>query len=252
MIAEAGGATARQARAAPGVSLLDVACGDGNVAIPAAHAGATVTALDLTPEMLDAGRVRAARERVDIRWVLGDAEELPFDEASFDAVTSNFGAVFAPRHRVVATELARVCRPDGRIVFTAWAPDGFNERLAEIIKPYLPQPPTPEPPVLWADPAHAHACFEGTDVELSFERDSLRARVASVQATVELMTNSFGPLVLARERLTQQGRWEELLAAITAECDRWAKAVADGIQIDMDYVVIIGRKHIHQPSSGQK
>lgn len=249
VIAEAGNATALRAGAAAGVRLLDVACGDGNVAIPAARAGAAVTALDLTPELLDAGRVRGAAERVDISWVLGDAEELPFGEASFDAVTSNFGAVFAPRHAVVATELARVCRPGGRIVITAWAPDGFNERVAEIAKSYLPQPPVPEPPVLWADPAHARACFQSADVELSFERDSIRARAASVQALVGLMARSFGPLVLARERLIQQGRWEELLAAITAECDRWAKAVADGILIDMDYVVITGRKHINQPSS---
>jgi hypothetical protein len=136
-------------------------------------------------------------------------------------------------------------------VITAWAPDGFNERVAEIGKSYLPQPPVPEPPVLWADPAHVRACFDGTDVELSFEGDSIRARVASVQALVGLMARSFGPFVLGRERLTQHGRWEELLAAITAECDRWAKAVADGIQIDVDYVVITGRKHINQPSSDQ-
>jgi len=249
VIAEAGSATARRAGAARGVRLLDVACGDGNVAIPAARAGATVTALDLTPELVTAGRIRAAAERVDISWVLGDAEELPFDAAGFDAVTSNFGAIFAPRHAVVASELARVCTPGGRIVITAWAPDGFNERVAEIAQSYLPQPPVPEPPMLWADPAHARACFDGTDVELSFQRDSIRARFASAQAMVGLMARSFGPLVLAREHLTQQGRWEELLAAITAECDRWAKPVPDGIQIDMDYLVIIGQKHINQPSS---
>jgi SAM-dependent methyltransferase len=251
VIAEAGDATARRAGAASGVRLLDVACGDGNVAIPAARAGARVTALDLTPELLDAGRVRAATEGVNISWVQGDAEELPFGEASFDAVTSNFGAVFAPRHAVVASELARVCRPGGRIVITAWVPDGFNERVAQIAMAYLPQPPITDPPVRWADPAHARACFQSTDVELSFQRDSIRARVASVQAIVALMARSFGPLALARERLTQQGRWAQLLAAITAECDRWAKPVADGIQIDMDYVAITGQRHTKQPTSEQ-
>lgn len=114
--------------------LLDVGCGDGNVTIPAARAAASVTALDLTRELLDAGRARARREGVSIDWILGDAEELPLEDESFDAVTSNFGAILAPRHRV-AVELARVCRPRGTIVLTVWAPDGFNERLAKIGAP---------------------------------------------------------------------------------------------------------------------
>jgi 2-polyprenyl-3-methyl-5-hydroxy-6-metoxy-1,4-benzoquinol methylase len=111
MHADAGVATATRAGAGPGVRLLDVAAGDGNDAIPAARAGARVTALDLTPKMLEHGRTRAASDSVTIEWVLGDAEELPFAEESFDTVASNFRAIFAPRHELVPAELAPVCRP---------------------------------------------------------------------------------------------------------------------------------------------
>ncbi len=242
MHADAGLATAKRADAGPGVRLLDVACGDGNVAIPAALAGASVTALDLTPELLEAGRPRAAREAATIEWVLGDAEELPFADGSFDAVTSNFGAIYAPCHAVAAAELARVCRPGGRIVLTVWAPDGYNSRLSEVGSAYVPPPPMPEPPSSWADPEHVRACFEGTEVELSFERDVARARFPSIEDAVELMARSFGPVVLARERLIQEGRWEEARAAVTVEHERWAEPVDGGIEIPMEYVVIVGRK----------
>lgn len=250
MIADAGAASARRAGAARGVRLLDVACGDGNVAIPAARAGASVTALDLTPELLAAGRERAAREGVSIDWLLGDVEELPFDDESFDAVASNFGAIYAPRHAVAARELARVCRPGGTIVMTAWAPGGFNARLAEIGARYIPAPPFPEPPSLWADPEHAQECFEGTNIDVGFERDTARARFPSVRESVELMGRSYGPAVLARERLIEEGNWEPLRTEIAAEHERWATPVADGVQIDMDYVVITGHKRAERPLTG--
>ncbi len=250
MIADAGAASARRAGAAPGLRLLDVACGDGNVAILAARAGASVTALDLTPELLAAGRERAARDGVSIDWLLGDVEELPFDDESFDAVTSNFGAIYAPRHAVAARELARVCRPGGTIVMTVWAPDGFNARLAEIGARYIPPPPFPEPPSLWADPEHARACFEGAGIDVGFDRDTAHARFPSVRAAVELMGRSYGPAVLARERLIEEGNWEPLRAEIAAEHERWARPVADGVQIDMDYIVITGRKRAERPLNG--
>ncbi len=165
-------------------------------------------------------------------------------------VASNFGAVFAPRHAVVASELARVCRPDGTIVLTTWTRDRFNERLAEVGQPYLPQPPIPEPSVLWADPEHARACFADTGVELAFERDVARPWFQSVHAVVEVMGSAFGPVVLARQRLVEQGRWDELQAAVTREFERWAKPAAGGIEIDMDYVVIIGRKPARRSVTG--
>jgi SAM-dependent methyltransferase len=235
MHADSGIATARRAGAGPGVRLLDVACGDGNVAIPAARAGASVIALDLTQRMLEHGRARAARENVAIEWVLGDAEELPFADERFDAVTSNFGAVFAPRHAVVAAELARVCRPGDRIVMTAWAPDGFNERLAAVAGAYLPQPEVRQPAVLWADEQHACECFAPTGVKLRFERHVARARLRSVEHALEVGEHAFGPVVLARERLIAEGVWDELRAAVGAE-----------------YMAITGQKPGHSTLGGER
>src|SRR5271169_3218973 len=119
-IAQVGELVAERADPQPGQDLLDVATGSGNVAIPAALAGASVTGLDLTPELLEVARRRAGEEGVDVLWIEGDAEELPFESGSFDCVTSCFGVIFAPRHARAASELTRVARPGARVGFTAW------------------------------------------------------------------------------------------------------------------------------------
>src|SRR5918996_3078861 len=113
----------------PGMSALDVACGSGNAAIPAARAGARVTALDLVPKLLEQGRAKAEAAGIEIEWVEGDAEQLPFEDGSFDRVLSTFGHMFAPRHQRVADEMARVCRQGGAIVTATWTPQGVNGRL---------------------------------------------------------------------------------------------------------------------------
>lgn len=108
----------------PGEDVLDVACGPGNAAIPAAVAGARVTGVDLTPELFEPGRKLAAEAGVQVEWVEGDAEALPVDDASVDVVLSTFGAMFAPRHDVTAREIARVLRPGGRLGLCNWTPEG--------------------------------------------------------------------------------------------------------------------------------
>src|SRR5688572_27185400 len=112
---------AERAGVGPGAELLDIATGTGNVALEAAQRGATVTGLDLTPGLLETARERAAAAGLDIAWVTGDAEALPFQDGSFDAATSTFGLMFAPRHAVAARELTRVLRPGGRFVLSTWA-----------------------------------------------------------------------------------------------------------------------------------
>ena len=104
--------------------VLDVACGSGNATIPAAKTGARTTGLDITPELLEAGKKAAAEAGVEIEWIVGDAQDLPFDDASFDVVISVFGCMFAPDHRRTAEELARVLKPGGRMVVAAWRPEG--------------------------------------------------------------------------------------------------------------------------------
>ena len=138
-----------------GNNVLDVACGSGNAAIPAALRGARVTACDLTPSLLEAGRRAAAVRGVEISWREGDAESLPFDDAEFDVVMSCVGVMFAPHHQASADELLRVCRPGGTIGLVSWTPGGFVGEMFSTMKPYTPPPPPgAQAPPLWGDEAH--------------------------------------------------------------------------------------------------
>ena len=140
---------------APGDRVLDVAAGAGNAAIPAAKAGATVVASDLTPELFEAGRRQAAEAGAELEWREADAEDLPFGDGEFDVVLSTIGVMFAPHHQVAADELLRVCRPGGRIGVLSWTPQGFVGQMLAAMRPYVPAPPPgAEPPPLWGDEAH--------------------------------------------------------------------------------------------------
>src|SRR5882757_6125504 len=125
----------------PGMKVLDVACGTGNVTLPVARAGATVTGVDIAPNLLEQARVRAAKEGLKIQFDEGDAESLPYPDASFDIVLSMFGAMFAPRPEVVAAELLRVCRPGGLIAMGNWTPTGFVGQMFKITSRHAPPPP---------------------------------------------------------------------------------------------------------------
>ena len=145
--------------------VLDVACGNGNATIPAAKTGATTTGLDLTPELLEAGREAAAEAGVEIDWVEGDAQDMPFDDASFDVVTSVFGCMFAPDQRRAAAEIARVLRPGGRMVVCAWTPEGNMGKMFMTVAAHRPPPPEGfQPPVLWGNEEHVRELFDGTGV----------------------------------------------------------------------------------------
>src|SRR5215212_9801017 len=158
----------------PGMRVLDVGAGTGNAAIPAAQAGAEVTASDLTPELLQAGRARADAQGARLDWVEADAERLPFADASFDVVMSSIGAMFAPHHQEVADELVRVCRPGGTIGLLSWTPEGMIGALFRTMGPFAPPPPPgAQPPPLWGSEDHLSGLF-GDRVEWrTHERDDL-------------------------------------------------------------------------------
>ncbi len=197
-IADAGRALVESAGIEPGMEVLDVACGTGNASIPAAKLAARVTGLDLSPGLLSLARELGADGMVEVDWVEGDAQALPFPDASFDRVISCFGHMFAPDHARTAAELLRVCRPGGRVAIACWAPDGnIGGMFTAMSELGPPPPPGSESPLLWGTEEHVRELLGG-DVE--FERRSVEWREASVESYVEFMTTSFGPLIEAREQ----------------------------------------------------
>jgi SAM-dependent methyltransferase len=143
----------KRAGVSSGQRVLDVACGTGVVSVTAARLGARVTGLDLTPELLERARENARIAGVDIDWHEGDAEKLPFGDAAFDFVLSEFGHIFAPRPEVALGEMLRVLKPGGTIAFSTWPPELFVGRMFALTASYLPPPPPGvAPPPLWGDP----------------------------------------------------------------------------------------------------
>jgi len=136
---------------APGSRVLDVACGSGNLAIPAGRAGANVTGVDIATNLVEQARERAKSEGLKIQFDEGDAEQLPYDDASFDSVITMFGAMFAPRPELAASELTRVCKPGGRIAMANWTPGGFAGQMFKINAKHVAPPPNMPSPVKWGD-----------------------------------------------------------------------------------------------------
>jgi SAM-dependent methyltransferase len=227
----------------PGQDVLDVATGTGNIAIPAAAAGANVVGLDLAPELLATARRRAEEEGVDVEWVEGDAEDLPFDDESFDLVLSAFGVQFAPRHEITARELARVCRAGGTIGLVNWTPEGQVGELFKVLAGYLPPlPDYASPPPRWGDEEHVRRLFADTRVELEFARGHNPWRFDSPEHYVVFMETHYGPLVKARARLTDEGRWDACRDEILAMVRRRNEVSDGGLLMQAEYLVAIGRK----------
>jgi SAM-dependent methyltransferase len=226
----------------PGLDVLDVAAGTGNIALRAAQAGAQVVGLDLTPELFTVARRRAAQLNVTVDWVEGDAEDLPFEDSSFDRVLSVFGVQFAPRHEIVARELARVCRPGGQIGVVNWTPEGLIGELFAIMGRYLPKPPDyASPPPLWGSEAHVRELL-GDAVELEFTRGLNPWRFVSAEHWVAFMESHYGPTLKARERLTGEGRWEQCRREIVAMAERRNEATDGSLVMYAEYLVAVGRK----------
>jgi len=197
--------------AGPGVELLDVATGSGNVALAAAKAGAKVTGLDLTPKLLDVARGRASAAGLEVEFVEGDAEELPFEQNSFDRVTSCFGVMFAPRQPVAAAELVRVARPGATIGVAAWTPEGFVGASFKTSMGYMPPMPAElKPAVMWGNEQHVRSLFADSGAEVSCERRTVTFSGPNAEAWFADDERMLGPAVMAKAALEPQGRYDEL------------------------------------------
>ena len=223
-----------------GMDVLDVATGTGNAAIPAVQRGARVTGLDLVPELLDVARERAADVGLEVDWVEGDAEELPFKGAQFDRVLSTFGHMFAPRHERVAGELIRVCRPGGAIGFCCWTPEGVGGQLLTTVATYAPPPPVfATPPSRWGSEEHVRKILGDNVSSLEFERHTITFREESAGAWVDLIAESAGPLIRARRTLGEE--WPALRAQLVKLFEE-ANAADDGtLRFEQEYLLTIAR-----------
>jgi SAM-dependent methyltransferase len=241
-IADVGPIAVEKAGVSSGDTVLDVACGAGNATIPAAKTGADVTGLDLTPELLDAGRAAAKEAGVEIEWVEGDAEQLPFEDGSFDAVLSVFGSMFAPDHAVAAAEMARVLKPGGRLAVCSWTPEGNIGKFFTTTASHMPPPPEGfQPPVLWGNEDHIREIFEGTDIDLAFERETVDFGGESPEEFLADFENKLPPMVAAKTMLEPAGKWDALRADLLKLYEE-GNTSKDGYRSPGEYLVTKGTK----------
>jgi SAM-dependent methyltransferase len=226
-----------------GWRVLDVATGSGNAALAAARRGCEAVGVDYVPALLERGRLRAEAEHLDVDFVEGDAENLPFPDASFGAATSIYGAMFAPDHRLAAAELARVCRPGGRIALASWTPDGFIGKTFQVFSRYLPPPAGLEPPVRWGDEAYLESLFAGIAASMTSHRRTAIFRFRSAEENVDFFRTYYGPTLRAFDSLDPDRRQalRHDLIALAREYDR--NGGTGPVAIGADYLeTVIVRK----------
>jgi len=227
-----------------GMRVLDIAAGTGNASLPAAQRGADVTASDLTPELLEAGRQRAEAEGLSLQWAEADAENLPFEDESYDVVMSSIGAMFAPHHQDVADELARVCRPNGTIGLMCWTPEGMIGALFRTMGPFAPPPPPgAQPPPLWGSEEHVQELF-GDRVDFGvLKRDMLEITAFKRPGDYgEHFKEKYGPTIVAQGNARKSGREAEFDDALTRFCDEWNLGTAEAARFEQEYLLAVGTR----------
>jgi ubiquinone/menaquinone biosynthesis C-methylase UbiE len=188
-----------------GSEVLDVAAGNGNATLAAARRFARVTSTDYVPALLERGRARAAAEGLDVTFEVADAEALPYPDASFDAVLSTFGVMFAPDHDRSASEMRRVCRPGGRIGLASWTPQGFLGDLFRTVAAHVPPPPGIRSPLLWGTADHLRNLFSGASL-IEHTTRHFAFRYQSAEHFVEIFRTFYGPVLKAFAALDANGQ----------------------------------------------
>ena len=227
----------------PGQRVLDVGCGTGVVAVTAARQGAKVAGLDLTPTLLERARENASIAGVDVEFIEGDAEALPYREESFDVVLSQFGHMFAPRPAIAVKEMLRVLKSGGRIAFSTWPPEHFTGRMFAFVARNMPPPPpgteSPAPPPLWGDPNVIRERLGSAVKDLKFARDTLVAPALSLAHFRAAQEKTIGPLTkLVASLQSDPAKLEQL----RAEFDILAADIFEENTIRMPFLMTRGTK----------
>lgn len=229
-------------RLAPGLKVLDAACGSGNLAVPAARTEACVTGVDLVPSLLEAAAAWARRERVAIRFQEGNVEDLPFDDGEFDVVLSMFGMMFAARPDRVVEELARVTRPGGQVALANWTRGGFVTRMLAMHVAAVPPPAGVPSPLLWGDDATIRRRFEASCWEVETAVRTLTFRYPhSPAGTTELFRGAYGPTVRTFEALDEDGR-AALAGDLTDHWTRNHRSSAHATEVEAEYLEVVAKR----------
>lgn len=223
--------------ARPGASFLDVAAGNGNLTLAAARRFCEVTSTDYVPELLEAGRARAEANGFDIRYRHADAEELPFDEGSFDYVGSTFGVMFTANQEAAAAELVRVCAPEGKIALANWTPAGFIGQLFKTIGRFVPPPAGLQSPARWGTEEFLHEQFGPVARSIEVRRRTYDFRYKSAEHFLSYFKEFYGPTIKALAALGD--RAPELEAAILELLETSNVATDGTLKVPAEYIEVV-------------
>jgi SAM-dependent methyltransferase len=223
-----------------GQEVLDVAAGNGNLALLAAREGAAVVASDLSPAQVELGRARTAEEGYDVEWLVADVEDLPFDDGRFDCAASVFGAMFAPRPEVAASEMFRVVKPGGTVGLAAWTPGGFQGEVFALGNRYVPMPEGAPRGSMWGEEDIVRGRFGQLASSIEFERRSIRHEWDSPEGFFEFSRNA-GPTVARAQALSEEDR-AAMKAEILGVIDKFNQASDGSVAIENEYLVTVARK----------
>ncbi len=222
----------------PGARVLDVAAGNGNATLAFARRWCAVTSTDYVETLLARGRARAEAEGLDIAWQMADAERLPFAAASFDAVVSTFGVMFAPDHPRAAAELLRVIRPGGRIGLANWTPAGFIGQLFRVVAAHVPPPAGLKSPMLWGDEAHIVGLFGNRASAIRADKRVFNFRYRSPEHFVEVFRAFYGPTNKAFAALDDKGQ-ATLRAALLALLEKSNVGGGKSLVVPAEYLEVV-------------
>ncbi|HEY1033828.1 MAG TPA: class I SAM-dependent methyltransferase [Pseudoxanthomonas sp.] len=218
--------------------VLDVAAGNGNATLAAARRGGQVVSTDYVPALLDLGRARADAEQLQVAFAEADAEALPFADAGFDVVLSTFGVMFTPDHARAAGELARVCRPGGRIGLANWTPEGFIGQMFKVLGHHLAPPAGVQPPSLWGTTAHVQSLFGDHAGAIGVTARMFNFRYRDAAHMIDVFRTWYGPVQKAFQALPAE-KAAELEQDLHALMDRMDRGNGNGLVIPSEYLEIV-------------